>query len=251
MPARFKQRLLPKSGAPIFHWPFDPYTLLTAPYIVHQYPRIICTKFKQNWCRNKEISMFQTKTLTKVSHTYNQPTNRTTRQPDLLTPTWPLTSPSSAPYMCKYPRIICTKFKQNWYRNKEISMFQTKTLTKVSHTYNQPTGQPDRQKKWSHSLSQNVVQARQKLLESILPNQIKWSWYHSFQKTVFYLMIILSKYAIFSNNNVTKIERSVFGGHPVYKVNIFTDAVFLEYDNINIVPLSWKTNRPICGRSIM
>ena len=26
------------------------------------------------------------------------------------------------------------------------------------------------------------------VVESILPNQIKWSWYHSFQKTMFYLM---------------------------------------------------------------
>ena len=51
-------------------------------------------------------------------------------------------------------------------------MFQTKTLTKLSHTYNQPTGQPDnqttRQKKWSHSLSQNVVQARQQNYDLIL-----------------------------------------------------------------------------------
>ena len=40
--------------------------------------------------------------------------------------------------MCKYSRIICTKLKQNWRRSKEISMFQTKTLTTVSHMYNQP-----------------------------------------------------------------------------------------------------------------
>ena len=52
-------------------------------------------------------------------------------------------------------------------------------------------------------------------VESILLNQITWSWYHSFQKTIFYLM--KSKYAIFSNIKVTKIERSAFflgGGTP-------------------------------------
>ena len=32
-----------------------------------------------------------------------------------------------------------------------------------SVTYVQPTGQPTRQKKWSHSLSQNIVQTRQKV----------------------------------------------------------------------------------------
>ena len=46
--------------------------------------------------------------------------------------------------MCKYSRIICTKFKQNWRRSKEISMFQTKTLTTYSVTHVQPTGQRDR-----------------------------------------------------------------------------------------------------------
>ena len=44
------------------------------------------------------------------------------------------------------------------------------------------------------------------VVESILLNQIKWSWYHSFQKTMFYLM--KSKYAIFSNIKVMNIERS-------------------------------------------
>ena len=52
------------------------------------------------------------------------------------------------------------------------------------------------------------------VVESILPNQIKWSWYHSLQKTMLYLM--KSKYAIFSNIKVMKIEHSAFLGHPVY-----------------------------------
>ena len=53
------------------------------------------------------------------------------------------------------------------------------------------------------------------VVESILPNQIKWSWYHFFQKTVFCLM--KSKYAIFSNTKVTNIERSSFLEHPIYE----------------------------------
>ena len=51
--------------------------------------------------------------------------------------------------------------------------------------------------------------------KSILPKQIKWSWYHYIQKTMFYLM--KSKYAIFSNIKVTKIERSAFLGTPGIK----------------------------------
>ena len=50
------------------------------------------------------------------------------------------------------------------------------------------------------------------VVESILLNQIKRSWYHSFQKTMFYLM--KSKYAIFLNIKLTKIERSAFFGTP-------------------------------------
>ena len=50
------------------------------------------------------------------------------------------------------------------------------------------------------------------VVESILPNQIKWYWYHSFQKTMFYL--IKSKYAIFLNINVTKIKQSSLLGTP-------------------------------------
>ena len=50
------------------------------------------------------------------------------------------------------------------------------------------------------------------VVESILPNQIKWSWHHSFQKTMFHLM--KSKYAIFSNIKVLKIEHSAFSGTP-------------------------------------
>ena len=84
--------------------------------------------------------------------------------PDLLTPTWRLTSPSSASYMCKYPRIICTKFKQNWCRNKEIKKHVSNKYFNQSVTYVQPDNRTTRQKKWSHSLSLNVVQARQKLM---------------------------------------------------------------------------------------
>ena len=59
----------------------------------------------------------------------------------------------------------------------------------------------------------NKIHVFQKMVvESILPNWIKWSWYHSFQKTLFYLMI--SKYFIFLNINVTKIECSAFLGTP-------------------------------------
>ena len=65
----------------------------------------------------------------------------------------------------------------------------------------------------------NVTRMKRKLtmtmfwrmtIESKLLKQFQWSWYHSFQKTVFYLM--KSKYAIFSNIKVTTIERSAFWG---------------------------------------
>ena len=65
----------------------------------------------------------------------------------------------------------------------------------------------------------NVTRMRRKLtmsmfwemtIESKLLNQFQWSWYHSFQKTIFYLM--KSKYAICLNIKVTKIERSSFWG---------------------------------------
>ena len=49
-------------------------------------------------------------------------------------------------------------------------------------------------------------------VESKLLNQSQWSWYHSFQKAMFYLM--KSKFAIFFNIKVTKIERSTFWGTP-------------------------------------
>ena len=44
------------------------------------------------------------------------------------------------------------------------------------------------------------------VVESILPNQIKLSWYHSFQKTMFYMM--KEKYDIFFYIKVTKIKHS-------------------------------------------
>ena len=49
-------------------------------------------------------------------------------------------------------------------------------------------------------------------IKSKLLNQFQWSWYHSFQKTMFYLMKL--KHAIFSNIKVTKIERSASFGTP-------------------------------------
>ena len=67
----------------------------------------------------------------------------------------------------------------------------------------------------------NVTRMKRKLkmtvfweitIESKLLNQFQWSWYHSFQKTMFYLMKL--KYTIFSNIRVTKIERSAFLGTP-------------------------------------
>ena len=68
----------------------------------------------------------------------------------------------------------------------------------------------------------NVTRMKRKLTMTIfweitielkLLNQFQWSWYHFFQKTMFYLM--KSKYAIFSNIKVTKIGRSALWGHPV------------------------------------
>ena len=47
---------------------------------------------------------------------------------DLLTSRWPLTSPSSSPYNWYYPRIICSKFEQNWSRNKEMRASRTKNF---------------------------------------------------------------------------------------------------------------------------
>ena len=51
-------------------------------------------------------------------------------------------------------------------------------------------------------------------IESKLLKQFQWSWYHSFQNTMFYLM--KSKYGIFLNIKVTKIERSAFLGDTWY-----------------------------------
>ena len=58
---------------------------------------------------------------------------------------------------------------------------------------------------------------------------MKWFWYQSIQKTMFYLM--KSNYAIFSNIKVTKIERSAFLGRPVYfssaeKASIYSFLIF-------------------------
>ena len=57
----------------------------------------------------------------------------------------------------------------------------------------------------------NDCVSRNGCIELILPNQIKWSWYHSFQKTMFYLMI--SKYVRFSNIS-NEIRAFLFFGTP-------------------------------------
>ena len=71
----------------------------------------------------------------------------------------------------------------------------------------------------------NVTRMKRKLTMTVfweitiqlkLLSQFQWSWYYSFQKTMFYLM--KSKYAIFLNIKVTKIERSAFFWTPdIYK----------------------------------
>ena len=67
----------------------------------------------------------------------------------------------------------------------------------------------------------NVTRMKRKLtltvyweisIKSKLLNQFQWSWYHSFQKTMFYLMKL--KYARFSNIKLTKIELSASFGTP-------------------------------------
>ena len=90
------------------------------------------------------------------------------------------------------------------------------------------------------------------VVESILPNQIKWSWYHIFQKTMFYLM--KSKYAIFSNIKVTKIERySFFFGHPVYihiwfSVKQISSAVLYNCSFFCSLILPGTVRAPVFGR---
>ena len=67
----------------------------------------------------------------------------------------------------------------------------------------------------------NVTRMKRKLTKTMfwemtigskLLNQFQWSWYHSLQKTMFYLM--KSKYSMFLNSKVMKIERSAFWGTP-------------------------------------
>ena len=80
-------------------------------------------------------------------------------------------------------------------------------------------------------------------IESKLPNQFQWSWYHSFQKTMFDLM--KSKYVIFSNSKVTKIERSAFfGGTPgiAYmspKIIDFDEVEFPECRSKEVISFFW------------
>ena len=73
-------------------------------------------------------------------------------------------------------------------------------------------------------------------VESILPNQIKLSWYHSFQKTMFYLM--KSKYAIFFYFKVTKIECSAFWGTPGIYKHVHVAVICILQHNQFITDLS-------------
>ena len=62
-------------------------------------------------------------------------------------------------------------------------------------------------------------------IESKLLNQNQWSWYHSFQKTMFYLM--KSIYAIFSNiNESNKFRAFHFFWHTRYNKFIY---LFIQY----------------------
>ena len=88
----------------------------------------------------------------------------------------------------------------------------------------------------------NVLRMKRKLtmtmfwettIESKLLNQFQWSWYHSFQKTMFHLMN--SKYAIFLNYiRVTKIQRSAFLWHPVY-FNVWKRYIHVEYQSNDVI----------------
>ena len=60
------------------------------------------------------------------------------------------------------------------------------------------------------------------VVESILLNQIKWSWYHSFRIQCF---IWWNQCYIFSNIKVTRIKRSAFFGTPGKVVN---NAIFRQ-----------------------
>ena len=59
------------------------------------------------------------------------------------------------------------------------------------------------------------------VVESKLPNQIRWSWFHSFQKKMFYP--IKSKHAIFLNCKILKIRRSAFF------LSVDTKLIYLRY----------------------
>ena len=84
------------------------------------------------------------------------------------------------------------------------------------------------------------------ILESILPIQIKWSWFHSFQKTMFYLT--KSKYALFSNiKNENRAFR--FFGTPciIVIITMITRVVVIairqSHTFVHIVTeLGWKGN---------
>ena len=91
----------------------------------------------------------------------------------------------------------------------------------------------------------NVTRTKRKLtmtmfwemtIESKLLNQFQWSWYHSFQKTMFYLM--KSKYAIFSNIQVKKIERFKFFGTPGIKRT--TNVVDQDFEEDELGKIFWK-----------
>ena len=77
-------------------------------------------------------------------------------------------------------------------------------------------------------------------VQSILPNQVihVWSWYHSFQKTMFYLL--KSKYAIFFNFKVTKIKHSAFFGSPgIHLPSTYCCLILPEHSSCPCASSSW------------
>ena len=89
-------------------------------------------------------------------------------------------------------------------------------------------------------------------VESILPNQINWSWYHSFQKTMFYLM--KSKYAlhVFSNIKVTNMERSTFWGTPgIYeRVTRFRPGLKVSWSGLTLLYLTLPWSVKVASEDI-
>ena len=72
------------------------------------YPRVITTKFDQNWWKTLQMSSNFTNFNQNVTY-------------DLMTPIWHLTPPSYAPSMFLYSRIITAKFDQDWWKTLQMS----------------------------------------------------------------------------------------------------------------------------------